>query len=240
MILLLGIPTEAPLARVAEALDALGARTMVFNQRRAREARCEFELDSAGARGTLAIGRERVRLETVTAVYTRLMDDRLLPELNAEPADSEVRRACRGLHDTLFEWLELTTARVVNRGGPMASNNAKPFQIQLIRAAGFEVPETLVTNEPELVHKFLEHHGSVVYKSISGTRSIVRELEEDDLARLDDIRWCPVQFQAFVQGVDVRVHVIGEEVFATRIRADGSDYRYSARAGVFPQMEATR
>ena len=30
----------------------------------------------------------------------------------------------------------------------MASNGSKPYQTQLIRAHGFAVPETLITNDP--------------------------------------------------------------------------------------------
>ena len=59
-------------------------------------------------------------------------------------------------------------------------------------------------------------------------RSCVR-FEEDDLARLDAIRWCPVQFQGFVPGRNVRVHTIGSEVFATAIATEATDYRYAAR-----------
>jgi hypothetical protein len=68
----------------------------------------------------------------------------------------------------------------------------------------------------------------VVYKSTSGARSIVEEVDAAALARLDDIRWCRVQFQAYVEGVDVRVHVVGHRVFATRVASDAADYRYAA------------
>jgi len=123
----------------------------------------------------------------------------------------------------------------------MASNGSKPYQAQAILAAGFDVPETLVTNEPDLVRDFLAAHGRVIYKSVSGTRSIVREMEDGALARLHDIRWCPVQFQAYVEGVDVRVHVIGRQVYATRVTSAAADYRYAGLDGGLPaRLEPTR
>jgi glutathione synthase/RimK-type ligase-like ATP-grasp enzyme len=85
----------------------------------------------------------------------------------------------------------------------------------------------LVTNDPALVHNFLGRCGRVIYKSISGVRSIVQTLGEQDLRRLERIRWCPTQFQEFVEGCDVRVHVVGEAVFATLIRTEATDYRYA-------------
>ena len=120
-------------------------------------------------------------------------------------------------------------SRRPHRSPPQGSNVSKPYQAQLIRRQGFAIPETLVTNEPELVHEFVSRHGRVVYKSISGTRSIVQTLASSDLSRLEQIRWCPVQFQAYVPGTDARVHVIGDEVFATAIHSDATDYRYAAR-----------
>jgi len=111
----------------------------------------------------------------------------------------------------------------------MASNGSKPYQAQLIREHGFLTPETLITNDPDLVRGFRAQHGRVIYKSISGVRSIVQELSDTDDARLDRIRWCPTQFQAFVDGTNVRVHTIGNEAFATAIRSEATDYRYAQR-----------
>ena len=50
--------------------------------------------------------------------------------------------------------------------------------------------------------------------------------------RAEALRACPVQFQAYVPGFDVRAHVIGDEVIATRVDSAGTDYRYAARDGL--------
>jgi hypothetical protein len=241
MILLAGIRTEPALARVAAELDRLNAPLAWFDQRQAADSSCRYRIDSDGVRGTLRLGLQTLSLADVAAVYTRVMDDRFLPELHGLPADAPERAACRRLHDTLSNWFELAPGRVVNRVSAMASNGSKPYQAQAIRAVGFDVPETLVTNEPDLVRDFAAGHGRVIYKSISGVRSIVREVDDDALARLQDIRWCPVQFQAYVEGTDVRVHVIGRQVFATRVTSAAADYRYAAQDGGLPaRLEPTR
>ena len=113
----------------------------------------------------------------------------------------------------------------------MCSNSSKPYQTQLIAQQGFDIPETLITNDPVLVRGFFEQHRRVIYKSISGIRSIVQALTPDDLARLEQIRWCPTQFQEFIEGTNTRVHVIGQELFATRIVTEVTDYRYAGRQG---------
>ena len=62
MILLCGIPSEAPLARVAHELDRLGVPTTVFNQRESVAGTCTFELDCSGLRGELQLSRSTLRL----------------------------------------------------------------------------------------------------------------------------------------------------------------------------------
>jgi glutathione synthase/RimK-type ligase-like ATP-grasp enzyme len=133
--------------------------------------------------------------------------------------------------DALSCWLETTPALVVNAPSAMASNGSKPYQAQLIAAHGLRVPETLVTTDADAVRDFLDRHGDLVYKSVSGIRSIVSRLGAEKLDRLDLLRWCPTQFQQYVAGDDYRVHVVGEEVFACRIASRADDYRYAARQG---------
>jgi len=229
MILVCGIPSESSLAMVATALERRGAGCVVVNQREVRETAVHLAVDGDGMRGRLTGPGYAVDLARVDGVYLRFMDDRWLPELEHEPPESPVRAAGRALHEILGQWADVSPARVVNRYVAMGSNFSKPYQAQLIREHGFAVPETLVTNEPERVLDFRDAHGPLVYKSISSERSIVRRLEDEDLARLDRIRWCPVQFQAFVPGPDLRVHTVGESVFATLIETEVVDYRYAAR-----------
>lgn len=229
MILLCGIPTETPIAMVRDELDQLNAPYIVFHQRCFDTMELEFEISGDCVRGEIKIAGEGYPLAEIDGVYARLMDHQLLPELRDAPANSPRRRYCRALHDALMHWYEIMPGRVVNRTRPMGSNFSKPYQTQLIRNHGFEIPETLITNDPECVLAFRARFGRVIYKSISGVRSIVRTLEEKDLERLDQIRWCPVQFQEFVEGTNVRVHTVDTEVFATAIHTDATDYRYAHR-----------
>ncbi|HEY7164246.1 MAG TPA: glutathione synthase [Candidatus Binatia bacterium] len=231
MILLCGIPTESPLAMVRNALDDINAPHIVFNQRRFADCAIDFQIAAGGITGMLTVDGDGYDLGCISAVYTRMMNEELLPEFRTSSPDSAQRTRCRRLHDALTRWLEIAEARVINRCNPMASNSSKPYQAQLIATYGFAVPDTLITNDPEMVRSFHAHHGPVIYKSISGARSIVHQLTETDLERLEQIRWCPTQFQSFVPGTNVRVHVVGKEAFATKILSDATDYRYAERDG---------
>ena len=230
-VLLCGIPTERPLALVADALAELGRPFVTFNQRHFADTSCVFQVSAGEVIGELRTGRTVLSLEQVSGVYVRMMDYQRLPEYLDAPEGSLARTRCRSVHDTLSTWIALTGARVVNPLAAMGSNASKPYQAQLIADHGFRVPETLITNDPALVIDFHQRHGRVIYKSASGIRSIVRLLGPDDLDRLGRIRWCPTQFQAYVAGTDVRVHVVDGEVFASEITARAIDYRYAARDG---------
>ena len=120
-------------------------------------------------------------------------------------------------------------ARVLTRPSAAASNASKPYQLSLIRAHGLVTPETLITTDPQAARQFWSKHGQVIYKSVSGVRSIVSRLSEAHLERLADVASCPTQFQRWISAVDHRVHVVGEELFASRIEADVDDYRYASR-----------
>lgn len=228
MILLCGIPSESPIVMVREQIEKLGLTYVMLNQREFESIKLVYSISGGQITGTLEQGKSVYPLEDFSGVYTRLMEDMFLPEVRDEPPYSVKRQRCRAFHDALSRWYEVTPAVVANRNAPMGTNYSKPYQLQLIREQGFAVPDTLITNEPELVVNFFrKHNRRVIYKSISSVRSIVKLLEEKDLQRLDQIRWCPVQFQQFINGTNVRVHTIGNKVFATSAASDATDYRYA-------------
>ena len=239
MILLCGIPSESPVTLVASELATLGAPFLILNQRKVAHWDIAMSITDDGLSGWLNLDGTLFSLADFSGIYLRLMDDRELPEFKAAPAGSPFRALCRARHEVLLLWVELTPARVLNRAAAMASNFSKPYQSQLIAAAGFDVPPTLVTNDPTAVCEFRRHHRRIIFKSISSARSIVRELTDADEMRLAAIRWCPTQFQAFILGNNVRVHVVGEAVFATEIISDATDYRYSqSETGTAAELRA--
>jgi glutathione synthase/RimK-type ligase-like ATP-grasp enzyme len=122
----------------------------------------------------------------------------------------------------------------------MSSNNSKPYQTELIRAAGFDVPHTMVTTDASTALEFWEKHGTVIYKSISGVRSIVTRLRQEHRERLPDVSHCPTQFQEYIHGTDIRIHVVGEEVFGCEILSDADDYRYPLLPGAGVQVRSYR
>lgn len=223
---------------VANALEHLGRPYVTWNQRHIAQCRLDFEITGGSIDGVLTIDGVQTSLCDITGVYARPMDDSKLPELRELQYGAPEREYSRVQHEALMLWMDLTTARVANRPAANGSNGSKPWQARLIAAAGLRTPDTLVTNDPAAVHEFRARQGELIYKSASGFRSVVRPLVSDDEARLEAIRWCPVLFQRRVPGFDVRVHVVGNELFATRIISDAVDYRYASRDGLETSLES--
>jgi glutathione synthase/RimK-type ligase-like ATP-grasp enzyme len=187
--------------------------------------------------GTIAGPDWRLDLADISGVYVRFLGPEGRLPLNA---DVDTADALRAEADAgLMALLEDLPCPVVNRVAGGMSNNSKPYQALLLRRAGLRVPPTLVTNDAAAARAFHSEHRAVIYKSISGVRSIVRRLEPDDLSRLELLRNGPAQLQAYIAGDNVRVHTVADRVFAVRIRSEAVDYRYAHCDGLTMEMEPT-
>ena len=223
LILLWGLPAEEPLAAVHHALRTLGAETVMIDQRRALSTRV---LPLPGGPVLRLPGRV-LPLDEVTAAYPRPYP---LPELREDsPAPPVVRRHLARLEYELWQWIGSTTATVVNRPGPSASNSTKPVQTRAASACGFHVPDTLFTNDLDEIRAFAARHGMVIYKAAGGTRTYTGLLDLSDARRLQRLSTCPTYFQRYIAGTNVRVHVVGTDVFAAEIASDSVDYRRDMR-----------
>jgi glutathione synthase/RimK-type ligase-like ATP-grasp enzyme len=189
-----------------------------------------------GPEGRISGSDWELDLDEISGVFVRFLG----PEarLSAPDLSPATAAAVRAEADTvLMALFEDLTCPVVNRLGGGMSNNSKPYQALLLVHAGFQVPPTLVTSDPDAVRAFHSEHGELIYKSASGVRSIVRRLGPTHLARLHLLRNGPAQFQAFIPGHNVRVHTVGDKLFATRVTSEAVDYRYARRDGLSVEME---
>jgi len=239
MILLCGIPTEPPIRLVTEAAEECGCEYVMFNQRMAESTDICLEIISGKVDGILKIGSSKWSLRDFSGVYMRMMDYQDLPE--NKPSRQGIHNPEQVLHSALLHnvfnnWLEMADCRIMNKSSSMNSNMSKPFQAQFIIKAGFKTPNTLITNTPDEVRKFQKTNKKIIYKSISSERSIVKVLGDVKLNELNTVRHLPTQFQEYIPGENIRVHVAGSEIFATKILSDATDYRYANDEGFETDM----
>lgn len=216
MILVWGPSDDPPVERIIAVLLARGIDFVHVDERAFATLRYDVVL-GATPTGWIETRDRRMRVDEVTGIYLR--PGEVLPVMSTMAST------------TLLGIASCAKAVVVNRPAAGRSNWSKPFQLGLIAAAGFTVPDTLVTTDPAAARDFLAEHERIVYKSVSGVRSIVATLDSAGADRLNNVAGGPVQFQQWIDGDDVRVHVVGERWFATAIDSAADDYRYASRTG---------
>jgi len=154
--------------------------------------------------GHLRLPTGDVPLEGVTAVrYRRPVPPRMPPEMPAAQAAwarSEAREALLGVWRTL-------NARWVNHPDRNRVAESKLHQLRTAGRLGFEIPPTLVTNEPDRARRFLESaNGSAICKPIYDGR-VPTGVDEGvfftsrvdaDTAPLHDLGPEPYMFQSLV------------------------------------------
>ena len=108
----------------------------------------------------------------------------------------------------------------------------KPYQLAIAAQLGFTVPRTIVTNDEGAVKGFaLENRlvakavSSGYIKDTDGNRAIFTSaLAPGDIEDLSGLVLAPVIFQEKVpKSSDIRVTVVGNEVFATEILSQGRE-----------------
>jgi hypothetical protein len=180
-----------------------------------------------------------VDVDRVRSVWWRRPGQPVLPDAlspwEREFARAEIEQVTRGLYDSLdCFWMSHPDA--IDRA------SWKLSQLQRAAALGFEVPRTVVTNDPSRAVRFhAACHGRMVFKVLTGPYLALdryqerypeapapeTELEtsttlvgEYELDQLDGIRTVPTMFQEYVdKAVEYRVIVIGRDVYAAEIES---------------------
>lgn len=103
----------------------------------------------------------------------------------------------------------------------------KSWQLQLATELGLDPPETLITNCPEAALAFVRQLGDVIYKPLGVTQRHWRETRrfgDEELRHIDALRHAPVILQERIEGEDLRVTVVGRQIFAAAIDTTGGNY----------------
>jgi glutathione synthase/RimK-type ligase-like ATP-grasp enzyme len=241
MILIAGIPSESPVRLVIEAAEEANIDYVLFNQRETHLNEFNFELQHNKIIGHILIGGNSYQLSDFAGIYVRFMEHRFTPEIGRKTfhrISPEEEHKSIQIHDMMLQWFDVAECRVMNRVVDMASNMSKPYQAQFIIDSGLKTPITLVTNSIESVKQFNNKHPRTIYKSISSIRSIVTEFDIKQISQLQKLRFLPTQFQELLLGTDIRVHVVGDAIFATAICSEVVDYRYASRENKEVQMQS--
>ena len=230
MVLICGDPLEVVTAFLCSRLKMFRIDHRILDLRTASDAvSMDWSWRDGRALGSMSTADWKLQFDELTGVYFR----NVWPAPgDYEESETDVYPAYPRTDPRIATVLNSVPCRVVNRPAAIYSNRSKPFQALIIRRFGFEIPRTLITNDPEAAKRFYEEcEGKVISKVISGVRSIVRRVNKDDLGGVASVEHGLTQLQEYVPGDNIRVHVIGEHLFPVRIQSQAVDYRYAAQEG---------
>lgn len=129
---------------------------------------------------------------------------------------------------------------------PEATSRAenKLVQLRAAQAAGFSIPRTLVSQDPQAIRAFCaELPGPAVIKTVRGTphsQLFTVRVTDDHLADDDALRICPTIFQEYVPGSrHLRVLCCGRRAHAVQIETERLDWRLDLDTPIIPvKLEA--
>ena len=174
----------------------------------------------------------RVNLAEASAVWWRrvtgfAVDPALGTGERSTFAFSETSQALDGMLESLAcPWMN-------PRQADTAAHH-KPYQWSIAHELGLKLPRTLVTSDAQAARAFIDSvcPAKVVFKAFLAAVQEWREtrlVEQEDLDRLDLVRYAPVIFQEYVPGVDLRITMVGDEIFAAEIDARHTSYEVDMR-----------
>ncbi len=183
--------------------------------------------------GRLIIDKQdgrQIDFSSLRSVWNRRPGRIESPVMPEQWIETLIERECNTAINGIFRTLECLW---VNH--PAAQNEAsiKVHQLKIASRSGLQVPESIITNDPEQAERFYEkHRQKVIYKLIDELSSgqfpatevprgmPTMKVRPADLSHFDQVRHSLHFFQRQVEKVaDIRVTVVGEEIFAGRIES---------------------
>ena len=100
-----------------------------------------------------------------------------------------------------------------------ARANRKPFQLSVAHGLGLHIAETIVSNDPGAIRVFWERkEQNCIFKTLTpmeGRLLETRRLSAADFDEIDRVRHAPIIVQEIVHGLDIRINVIGNDLFGS-------------------------
>lgn len=198
----------------------------------------DARLERDGWNGTLATEQRCVRLREIRSVWYRHPSHFVLPEGMSRPerrhAAAEARVGVAGVLCSLDAlWVNYPSRE---------ADALKPRQLDVARRCGLRIPRSLITNTAVGVRGFAAVVGGPLAGKNLSAASLVesnhlqtaytRKLGLAELADLSGVETTAHLFQQYIENkaFEVRVTVVGEQVFAAAIHAGSEAARIDFRA----------
>ncbi|MBX7220857.1 MAG: hypothetical protein K1Y36_12980 [Blastocatellia bacterium] len=236
MILILTEAYDPAADDLIQRFQARGIRTIRYETADfPQKVRHIFRKGAGVSRNLLEINGQTINLAEVQTVWNRRPKKPTVSKMitgdDREFAQKETEEIYRGILHTLQNrfWVNPYTLNEVAE--------YKPYQLQVAQHIGWEIPQTLITNNPDEVREFYrQYDGNIIYKTVSSPFRLgsgvgtppqliyTNRVKASDLERLESVTLAPCLFQEYVpKKVELRVTVVGRKTFAAEIHSQQSE-----------------
>ena len=176
----------------------------------------------------IRINREYVDTDEISGVFVH---HPLVDISKSVGGDDLDRKIIAASWKSYIDWLEAKLTKSVWINKVSASRESSPSlkQLQVAASIGFRVPRSIFTNDIDALKRTFNGNQSVVLKPgalglrIPGQRILTHVVDVESLGP-EDILQAPCFFQEYIdKRFELRVHVIGNEVYTCEIDSQASD-----------------
>lgn len=123
--------------------------------------------------------------------------------------------------NSLLTFLRCLGDKVTNPAQSVAAHRFKTHQLGVIKKLGVLTPKTLITNNPDALKTFVcQFKEGAVIKNLTGIGYPQRLLPESiDAWLVENSSLAPAIVQEFIDGEDIRVHVVGDQTFPSQVHS---------------------
>lgn len=237
MIIILGTSEDEHSAHVARTLLQRNEDVVFFDTRLfPAKVTMKWNADEENE-GYLIFDGKKYLFSDIQGVYWRNYNGILYEQMNAGDESyflSEmVYREKKSALTSLFQSLKTNW---VNSQSAFELHRKKAYLTNIVSQSGIRVPRTLITNDKNSIIEFLEKNkGDIICKPVLGgayTKKVTADFLNEK--KINALQNCPVQFQEFIDGVDIRVYAYTNSIYAFRIEADTVDFRADLAAKLIP------
>ncbi|MDX2084282.1 MAG: hypothetical protein SFZ03_02710 [Candidatus Melainabacteria bacterium] len=172
------------------------------------------------------IGQQSLSLQEIEGVYWWFYEGPALlkaPPVEGETPEQAARRQRQELDACLLTAYHLMDCPWINPPGSVLNHRYKVEQLTEATALGFTIPDSLMSNDPQAIAAFYQDcQGEVVVKSVAttGVPSRLTQAQLSQWQKNGESKPATRLFQRFIPGTDVRVHVVGQRLFASEVLSD--------------------
>jgi hypothetical protein len=224
-ILIVGEESDPHIERVSNILTRLGANINFFNINNPSNYTVNIEYSNSSNNMEAFVNDLKFRFSEIDVVWWRIKPSILYPKNSKEDYiwSEFAYREWISVIDSFYFFMP--NALWINPRNSNFNINEKVIQLFLAKQLGFNIPPTLISNDPFKISNFIEGNKKSIYKVLTWFLEYPNKLiftspvdSKKVIDSADSIKVCPGIFQREIEkSFEIRVTTVGRKIFSVKI-----------------------